>query len=480
MPAKTVRKYVVLHSVTIYDLDALFNLNVHGNLAGLPLLDSTGTPHSFESLKTQLVIGKFSASRSHHGLGPNEINPIWGLRRNSAPPSGVAPFIAEHLQKDFGSAMTNSLEVANAEWMWLNFGRGKYDFPSSDSLVDVFGGRFGDKQLLYNSLTLAVPSPPTRLRLPDLPRPGRAGNVYVTPSAGTPSFGGRAGLDDNQNALEGEALVDGTEIMRRPFGHPVSWSGKGRRTRLDVPEFDPGTQGFTYATSADMFTGDNALLPIFLRDAASQGADQWPGYFQYGASSVMSGTLPGRYTFGVDETYSGTNSALSAGGTDDLNQSPAFDENFEDPLEVIFDQDLADRTRDGLAAIGDLLALQWANDATADIKVTASEDKISQHLEDLAPFALDKGFENRQMFTTLSNSLRYIAMREPFGSDGRPGIARFDDDNDGTIDEFDEILTGADPTETLNRSWEYTADSDGADQNNDGLPDGDGLLEFPP
>ena len=459
--SNNVRKYVVLYSTTIYDLDGLFNVNVHGNLAGLPktyqTTDALGnTVTENHTLKTAAAAGFISnnyLSRSHHGLGPNEINPLWGLKRSSA----IATTAEEHMFLHFGAAPTNPLEQANLEWTWLMMGRGVYDntkysvtrdimtgqitsIGGTLDLTQVIGGRWGDKQFLFNSLEKTAPL----LQVVDLPRPGRAGDVYESLTAGNISFGGRNGVDDNQDATEGEVVRNGSEIIRRPFGQPLSWSGKGRRTQVDYPVFNPATGQFSVATAPQVFGAGDPLLPIQMRDTASLGAAQWPGYLQYGAASTMSNTVPVRHTFGPDNTANGSNAAFVVGGKDDLNHQPIFDELFEDPLETIFDQDLADRVRDGIASIGDLIALQWNESPTNQL--ANSRDPISQHLLQLAPHVFDLGSDNREMFTTYSNTLRYIAMQRS----------------------------------TTRRAWEYSADSDGADPDNNGFPNGDGNLEFPP
>ncbi len=93
------RTYVILHSFTIYDLDSLININVHGNLAGVDRAE----------ILTNLVnTGSFGdrfLSKSNLGLGPNEINPTYALRRDDraddrsgvtlTPATYVAAFLRE-------------------------------------------------------------------------------------------------------------------------------------------------------------------------------------------------------------------------------------------------------------------------------------------------------------------------------------------------------------------------------------------------
>ncbi|MEQ9411486.1 MAG: hypothetical protein RIK87_27475 [Fuerstiella sp.] len=457
-PGGTVRTYAVLHSVTIYDADGLFNLNVHGNLAGLPKTGtSSGT--SFQYTVAQATADGYLSdnflSRSHHGLGPHEINPIWGLRRE---PVLSGPFerslsdrTLAHMYHHFGVWPTNSLQQGNMEWLWLLTGRGDYRNhgvvrqPSTGNVTSVnvsdfdrlISGRWGDEQMLYHALEKAG----QRMLVVDLPRPGRAGPFYQAASG--VSFGGRGGFDDNQNWREGEGLQTGGVLQRRPFGHPVSFSGHGRRTHVDTPVFNPAVDRFDFAAGNNYFGTDSPLSPLLLRLPGSTGIDRFPGYRHYGASSVaVAGT---RYTYGPDQTFTGQHHRFNGTGGDDLNHAPVFDELFEDPLETIFDQDLADRGSDTLFPVADTAALQWPSSTRAKIQLRDSQDRISRHALEAAPHALDVAADNREMFTTLSHSLRQFPLRR-----------------------------------SAQRPWEFSADTDGADRNNDGFADGDGLPEFPP
>ncbi|MDG1894263.1 MAG: hypothetical protein P8J37_05070 [Fuerstiella sp.] len=414
----TVRKYVVMYSVTIYDLDGLINLNVHGNLAGLPRTPA-GT---LQSATTQGFFSNSFLSQSNLGLGPNEVNPLWAMRR----PTALDASTEAHFVKHFGRAPNNSVEQANMELAWLMMGRGEYKVDNGvcTDFEDLHAGRWGERDLLYNSLERL----PTKLRIADLPRPGRSGKLYESVSSGI-SFGGRNGFDDNQNRFEGESRIASGRL--RSYGHPMDFSGQGRRTRVDNAVYDAGSDMFEDDDPGSNFFGnaDDPRSPIMLHDSSSTGPERWVGYIQYGAASSMNSADKSRYTFGPDGAYGGKNRELEAAGTDDLNHNPVFDANFEDPLETIFDQDFADRSRDGIASIGDTLALQM--DQTL---ISSATETPSDHLTKLTPHFAEVDSDNREMFTTYSNTLRHIAMQR--------------DDR---------------------RSWEYTADSDG-----------DLRLEFPP
>ncbi len=424
--------YVILHSVTIYDLDALIDLNVHGNLAGLERLGhffKTGVGLVREgTMETQLI------SRSNLGLGPNEISPLWAMRRGV--PIAGHPSL-EQFTAHFGRTPTNNLEQANMEWLWMLAGRGRFS-SGGTVLDDLFAGRWGETDRTFNAVR---PGAGTFL-FQDLPRPGRSDNAQQSGTSGIRFGGGfgattgRNGFDDNQDRFEGEA--DPSQGRIRPFGHPMDYAGTGRSSL--------GQYGAYTGTIFTVPVGSDPRLPLLHHDPVSTGPERWLGYVGYGINRAMS-TLNPRYIFGQ-------NSTLDNATGDDLIANPFFDAMFEDPLETIFDVDFATRMYDEIFGPQDLVA---AHLAPGDL--ASSPDSITTRLADLAPFALENATNNnvRERFTTLTNSLRRFMVRHDLGPDLRLGTA-----DDGP------------------RAWEFSADSDGADRNNDGFGDGDGILEFPP
>lgn len=440
-----IRNYVVLHSVTIYDMDGLFNLNAHGNLRGLPTgSDSSGNPYTLPTATTDGFLTNGFLSRSNLGLGPNEINPLWGLRRfnNVGPP--VLPDSDElwHFSRHFGRDPANEVEQANMEWAYLKLGRGEYDTASGD-FEQLHTGVYGDANLLFASLERR----PTSLVVSELPRPGRAGNPYQNVSTGV-SFGGRGGFDDNGDRLEGEPQQSRGRI--RPYGHPMDFAGVGRHYRADYPVFDDATGRFGFdPATGNAYSGansDDPRLPMMLNDG-SFGPERWRAYRSYSATSGLMTATPLRYSYGPNQTYDGRNSFFPGSTTgDDLNQNPFFNALFEDPLEVIFDHTHAARPQDDIFSIGDLLALHMVN-----TDIGNSSDDISTRITDLANFVFDTNqswnganVDHREMFTTLSNALRMIPMAE-----------------------------------NASRPWEFSADTDGPEDNS-GFGRGDSKLEFPP
>lgn len=493
------RQYVVLHSLTAYDLDSLLNLNAHGNLAGLPLeYDNAGTtePHTLRTLFGEGELSTQFVSKSNLGLGPNEVNIGHALRRSidSLDINRVEADarLAFHLNKHFGAVPTNDLELANMVQAWLMYGRGEYDVDvvtdgagnitvNELDFKDIISGRWGDPRLLFASLEQRSPE----LLLTELPRPGRSGNVFQPVSTGV-SFGGRQGFDDNSNRLVGEPLLRAG--LARGFRHPMDFSGGGMHYSALSHTFNPTTEQWTHnginGTPAD------PRIPILLHDSANSfGPERFRGYIGYSASRQQNNSDPLRYGFGADATFQGRNALLSGitGDTaDDLIHQPAFDTLFEDPLETIMEHDAAVRPIDDLFGINDLLALHLS-----DTDFDPSE--MSERLTDLVPhvFARNQTWkdqpadatarlrdtpDNRQMFTTLSNDFRFIRLPQPFGADMRPGRPG---PNGGPGRPWD-VLSGADTSENRSRWWEFTADSDGFDRDDDGFADGDGHYEFPP
>ena len=476
-----VRTYVALHSFTIYDLDALINVNVHGNINNLA---RTG------NIPGEVTAGSFASqmlSASHLGTGPHEINPLYALRRNTLPlgaavafDTQIPPSENEEFNSHYGQTPTTPVEQANMEWYWLLTGRADFNAGNID---DILPGRWGDIQSLYFALNNGG-------NVAHYPRPGRSDGQTNTVTSGNGvryggGFGtdGNGGYDDNQDRYEGEAVK--ALNRRRPFGQPLDVAGTGRRTTHDVAGFVPATGEAVPVPATNPLT---RLMNITNIPAA------WPMYDGYNVvreipTAVGAGGpihYSQRYLFGMNQT-------LDNGIGDDLMSNPFFDALFEDPLETIFDSDLAQRPLDNIFGPQDTFAMHM----TAGDIAGALEPPTSR-LSDLAPWALAQSSRNREMLTTYSYGYRYVPFRNPFGNDGRPGQRGVDDDGDGVIDNASEVLvsvnlnTDANPDNDIDAdsAWrwqEWTADTDGPDRHGllvgdppDGYPDGDGNLEFPP
>ena len=440
----TPRNYVLMHSMTIYDLNSLINLNVHGNLAGLTrggTLVGQTDPSVTNSLEFH------SLTQSNLGLGPNEVNPIPALRRDSSSiavggggtrkaqtrAEYEAQFSADEsrqFQRNLGDVPDTDIEQANMELLWLLTGR--LEYAADGSISNLHSGRYGDDQWVYNAIHV-IGADNGGFVAEDLPRPGRSGSSFESVSGG-PRYGGsyltagRSGFDDNQDRLEGEINTASGRI--RPFGQPLDFAGAGRRTTSQVT-------GYDIATRRHALSGD-ATSPDLYQQATPVGPSRWTRYTGY--TMVRDVVDANRYIFGI-------NQASDAGGVDDLLVNPFFDALFDDPLETVFDINFDVRPFDNIFGPQDIFELQLNNSLTAN-----SVDALSSRMSSLAPFALSQasnptftGDAVRDRFTSYGFGTRYGAIRV---SDQRP--------------------------------WEFSADSNGADRDGDGYGDGNGLFEFPP
>jgi hypothetical protein len=458
------KTYVVLHSFTIYDLDGLIDLNVHGNLAGLDRSSNVQAVASSGLLAAQML------SKSNLGLGPNEINPLWALRSNLA--ASVTPEVARQFQHHFGKVPANGLEQANMEWLWILAGRAQID--TNNKLEDLFTGRWGENERLFNAF-----KPGGTFLAADLPRPGRPGNAQELLSSGyryggTLLTNGRNGFDDNVDAMDGE--INSKLGRIRPFGTPLDYAGTGRTHQGPIGSYSAATGTFDVSSSSR-----DIRLDLRHHASTSTGPERFQLYSGYSFSRAMDTTLP-RYLKGQNGTFDNLATA-----SDDLIHNPFLDALFDDPLETIFDSELSQRDFDRVFGPEDIFALHLTASDLAN-----SPDEVSERLKELSPYALDDGnapfsFNEtttpgiRSRFTTLSNSLRRFMTRSPFGADGKPGLAGANDDGDSTTDEPDEVLaTTYNDTDSRNRYWEFSADTDGSGTNASGYPNGDGFLEFPP
>ncbi len=362
------RLYGTLFSFTIYDLDSLIDLNIHGNLSGLARNGSIPNEAT-----TSMTVS--SLSQSNQGLGPNEVNPIWALRPSTLT-TNPGPFSSW-----YGSGPGSALAQANMEFLWLLTGR-------MDG-TDLFEGRWGDAPALWN-LGQTLPGSGLVARLP---RPGAARYTRPSDQPSLPSWylfnapGGLAGVDDNQNVLEGVAHPR-TGVIRG-FVHPMDFGGAGTST---VP--------------------GNPFVPSMLPNPTGT-PEQWPGYINYPlVGENMNAILnDSPYLRGPDNDI--TTQADNLVQTSDRFLNVLL----EDPLEVIVDLEAAQRTADQIFSPADLIPAHLTK-----TDIVAAQSDISTRLQDLAVEAFAADSDIAERFTTLTNSLRAIPLtRTP----GRPWEANF-------------------------------------------------------
>ena len=374
-------KYVVMHSFTIEDLDALIDLNSHGNLAGLPR-----TAASVPALvgPGNLLANQFT-SQSNQGIGPHEINPLFALGPFGATPDTNPAFTSA---SGYGANPSTRLEQANMEWLWLLTGR----IDTATATPEVHDGRWGDANALwYHFFGAGARS------VGSLPRPGRAGNMSAGTSNVAFNFGGLDGFDDNQDTLEGIASALTGRI--RGFVHPLDFAGRGRRTVVLDPR-------------SPVVYRPNPALP-----------EQWGRYSDYPLVGSNAGVFDSsKYLGGQDgaignPTITGDNLIAFS---DPLN--PSYSESFEDPYETINDHDHALRPDDQLYAVSDMVSAHLTK-TDED-----SAEGLSDRLEKVAPITFADNSDRSSLFTTLSNSFRHYSIRHDLNM--RPWEWTADSDND--------------------------------------------------
>lgn len=360
--------YATLHSFTVYDLDSLLDLNIHGNLAGLPrdVQITNGTPNTI--LETEFL------SQSNLGLGPNEVSLLWALAPNSVAATANAAFV-----EWYGEDPTNRLEEANMQLLWLLTGR----VTGVGSAATVYDGRWGDA----NALAYHYNGGGNRAAW-SLPRPGRAGDL--TRTTADPVwflFGGHRGFDDNLNIFEG--VANNYTGTRRGFVHPLDFSGSGTANRI----FNPSLPALF-----------NPLMPSMLQDDVTRPERwlQYTGYSLVGEPGNIQNDSP--YIRGRDGSLGTT--------LDNLVVSPEFNALLDDPLETIYDLDAAVRPDDQMFAPSDLVPAHLSK-----TDIVASQGEVSSRLKNLAPVAFADDSNIAERFTTISNQLRSIVMSQ---SESRP------------------------------------------------------------
>ena len=272
------RSYTPLFAFTVIDADGLVNVNAHGNLANLS---------SFADI-TNAIAGGSPISKSNQGLSSAEVNPFWVLNANPqnstwlSPPisNGYSPSVLQDYRVFFGLDNTNfapppngynidRVSMANMELLFMMMGRAKYGvtvagsgFETRGAITDLFEGRWGDKQRLFNGANLApfMPASP-------FPAPG----VWQSDD----DFDQYAGT--NGNDYQTFPFLANPGLLIRGYGHPLDNSGRG----YDVITFNYGS--------------GNERLPVLVSDP-SQPLNQaavWKQYNGYMGNTNYLGSFTG-------------------------------------------------------------------------------------------------------------------------------------------------------------------------------------------
>ncbi len=433
-------KYILpLFSFTVYDLDALINLNTAGNMRRPSDIDLNYAPAStlFGEHSSKVYTDKYLfLSRSNMGLSsPGEVNPQWALNaRPERVASGgdlqdsadISKVFGQHSlffgaypyphglisappdyssYPEFQAAYDNTLpwrESSNMEYFFLNYGRPQFSTPATgnatkNEITDLFSGRWGEPDRLYEAQRDNSGDP---LYLIDTS--GSSVRAFPRP--------GRTLIDDNGNRYEGGtlsgSLVAGNRSNVHSFMHPLSYNGAGRTNK----------------------TGINYRLPAI-------GYNGWKGYEDF----EFAGTT--RYNGGL---------TFFKNSVTDVTQY--YGVLVDEPDEVIVDMEKVRRPYDEPFTPADLAFLHVS-------QTDQDNTGISSRLENLLPFNFGRaatvnarGNSIRKQFTTMSWGRKQFAMADSLKN--RPN-------DDGSVSNLD----------TSNRylSWLFSADT-----NNDGK------LEFPP
>lgn len=374
------RYFVPLFMVTIHDLDALINLNAHGNLAKILLgpndvaqatVPVSNVSRPFGSSNTG-AFPFFSVSQSNLGLSPSEINPFWALTArfgiDNMDPFGVIDNSAFTPHTKFYGVLPQALggsnpiwgETANMELAWAKMGR--LDFGTGvtatvNDLTDLLPGLYGEENLLYSALntgTLATPGGG------GLPRPGASL------------------VDDNSDVTEGQGNAPF-------FQHPLDYTGLG-----------------SYISPGDVKTV-NLLKPTGYTGLVGQ---QWLTYSNYGSNSTAGASS--NVIWGQPTAVTSTSMLMSNTITQGLG---------DDPSEVLLYA--PDTSIDKVFGPEEMLYLSLNNSEIDRLNV-------SSRLSKLLPFNFSKlsasnqrGFNIRRKFTVESNDRKNFSM--PF-SDRAYGV----------------------------------------------------------
>jgi hypothetical protein len=356
------KMFVPMFLVTIHDLDALINLNVHGNLSkilyssadnGMATTSVSNSPSA--PFGTDSISGNFFyISQSNLGLGPAEVNPAWGLNaRSGVDNTGTAVF-SQH-QKFFGSnpqllSGSNPAwgETANMELLWTKIGTPQ--FSTSGSIQNLLPGVYGEENLMYQAFSTGSYQNAGGLTLP---RPGIAMQ------------------DDNGDMFEGQGFAP-------YFQHPLDYTGQGN-----------------YLSTAKQI---NWIMA---------GADRRIAYTKYNSNVYSSNPTNSTIRWGQH---------TNGGGQSDLMLLNLTQGNFDDPYEIAY-YNTDNRTSDNLFAPEEMLFLRLNNSEVGRLNVNS-------RLAALLPFNFAKstadnarGESIRRKFTTLSNDRKNFSL--PYSTSGR-------------------------------------------------------------
>ena len=337
------RQFVPLYAFKIVDLDALLNVNAHGNMNGVLARDANGDP----AITGDLLLDY--ASSSNEGLARSEVNLGLGL---SADP--VAGELDQH-EANFGYQPSNRLELSNQELLMLLNGRESYveNPPTVFTRDSQIEGRWAEGDLIDDFYDY----------------------INGAPWQAAPSPGGYLADDDadSNNAADDE--------MNAPVMHPLGGAAYQDPNLYNawVPPFvQPLDSGGTGASSIFPNGGvyDRLVMPAATVLGVPENPAIWLDYiqspWQYTQSSA--GALAAT---GVSSYWE----ALSAG----LHENePLNDFLLDEGNEVILNRSFRNPDYDSIFPASELDGLALSDTDFASLG-------ISNRLRDLLIINLDKG-----------------------------------------------------------------------------------------
>lgn len=377
--------YIPMFSFTVYDLDGLLNLNVHGNGQNV-LFDPTN--FAFNNVANQFGFNAGTGnldwiSASNMGISPSEVNPAWALTgRANVDNSTASSSVFAQYQAFFGNYPADATsfgalraafqETANMDLAYLKFGRPEINGSVVD---DLYPGLWGEEHLIANNFSAG------------------GNNPVNFPHAG------QSLSDDNGDINEGmqfqPQFLSGTSNTWLDVDQPFDAIGMGRITSTAA---NPKTLNF-FPTA-----GVSRAKWIRYSGYASNGAIAW------GNASIQSGNL--------------------------MQNNQAYGR-FDEPDEVaLYAEDRRDV--DDPFKPDDTAFLHLDNDDINQLGITS-------RLEDLASFNFSsstainaRGEAIRKKFTTVGNDRKNYALPSAIGNGGRSW--EWNDDNGLTFANTNDVV----------------------------------------
>ncbi len=428
----TTATYIPLIAYKVVDLDSRLNLNAIGNLSGDTRTAATTDFGNGQDLH-----------RSSMGLSsPTEINPEWAMDAHPSEVTSLTDYT------NYFHTPTTVRHLANMDWWWFNKGRVEYTLPRQ-----IHAGRYGEANRVWQVLQTAGGGPAIGVHQTQ-------GNLFPFP--------GVWDQDDNRDGNEGGSttlagILGGQSLA---FLHPLALNGRGsywtaNPKQLDLRSFSQieDANGNGILDPGEDLNGNGVLDTgpvMFVRYNSMGVGDDTSGNGNVRMQGLLNGALMQNTLIGANF---GTPPYPAANNGNNLT---------DDPTELTLEKKYLLRPYDEPLDEKDTLPLYMT-------KSDRDRTGLTSRVLDLMPGNFSPGSTGTQYqldvakrFTTSSWDFKTFAMPRMLhpGSDGQPGQAGVDDDQNGIVDDASELgWPGSDDY----RAWEFNVDYD----NN-------GKWEYPP